>query len=218
MTLTVTDNRGAINSVTKPVTLTWTNVAPTANFSVVTNGLTATFTDASTDSDGSIVSRSWNFGDGTTSTATSPVKTYAAAGTFTVSLTVTDNSGATNTKTTSVTVSAPSCGGTVLCNGVAVTGLAATSGATTATYTLVVPAGATNLKFTIAGGVGDADLYVKYGSAPTISSFDCRPYQNGNNETCTISNVRAGTYYVVLRAYNPFNGVSLTGSYTAPAL
>ncbi len=80
------------------------NAAPVANFSVSTSGLTATFTDSSTDSDGSIVSRSWNFGDGTTSTATSPSKTYAAAGTYTVTLTVTDDDGATNTKTSSVTV------------------------------------------------------------------------------------------------------------------
>ena len=80
------------------------NVAPTANFSASVSGLTVTFTDSSTDSDGSIASRSWNFGDSTTSTATNPSKTYSAAGTYTVTLTVTDNNGATNTKTSSVTV------------------------------------------------------------------------------------------------------------------
>lgn len=83
---------------------------PTANFSVATSALTATFTDSSTDVDGSIVSRSWNFGDSTSSTATNPSHTYAAAGTYTVTLTVTDNSGLTNTKSQSVTVSS---GGTV---------------------------------------------------------------------------------------------------------
>ncbi|WP_417498540.1 S8 family serine peptidase [Lysobacter niastensis] len=81
------------------------NVAPVANFSVATSGLTVTFTDSSTDSDGSIASRSWNFGDGGTSTATNPSHTYAAAGTYSVTLTVTDNLGATNSKVSSVTVS-----------------------------------------------------------------------------------------------------------------
>jgi lysyl endopeptidase len=81
------------------------NTPPVANFTSTTSGLTATFTDSSTDSDGSIASRSWNFGDGTTSTVTNPSKTYSAAGTYTVTLTVTDNGGATNTKTGTVTVS-----------------------------------------------------------------------------------------------------------------
>lgn len=81
------------------------NVAPVANFSDSISGLTVNFTDSSTDSDGTIASRAWTFGDGGTSTATNPSHTYAAAGTYSVSLTVTDNGGATNTKTQSVTVS-----------------------------------------------------------------------------------------------------------------
>ena len=78
---------------------------PTANFTVATSALTANFTDSSTDIDGTIVSRNWNFGDSTSSTATNPSHTYAAAGTYTVTLTVTDNSGLTNTRSQSVTVS-----------------------------------------------------------------------------------------------------------------
>ena len=211
--LTVTDNGGATNSVTKSVTVSAGNAAPVANFTFATSGLTATFTDSSTDSDGTIASRSWNFGDGTTSTATNPSKTYSAAGTYSVSLTVTDNAGATNTKTSSVTVSSSGCGGTVLCNGVAVTGLGASTG-NSLNYTMVVPAGATGLKFTIAGGTGDADLYVKFGSAPTDTVYDCRPYASGNSETCNIATAQAGTYFVRLKAYSTFSGVSLTGSYT----
>ena len=60
----------------------------------------------------------------------------------------------------------------------------------------------------------DADLYVKRGSAPTTSSYDCRPYVTGNSETCNISPATAGTYYVMVRAYSSYSGVTLTGSYT----
>lgn len=81
------------------------NQPPTAGFTFTTSGLTATFSDTSTDSDGSIASWSWNFGDGSTSTSQNPAHTYAAAGTYSVSLTVTDNQGATNTASQSVTVS-----------------------------------------------------------------------------------------------------------------
>jgi leucyl aminopeptidase len=80
------------------------NAAPVAGFTSTASGLTVAFTDTSTDSDGSIVSRSWNFGDGTTSTVTNPSKTYATAGTYTVALTVTDNGGASNTLSRSITV------------------------------------------------------------------------------------------------------------------
>ncbi|HYM85867.1 MAG TPA: PKD domain-containing protein, partial [Pseudoxanthomonas sp.] len=80
------------------------NVAPVANFTFSVSGQVVTFTNTSTDSDGTIASRSWNFGDGTTSTTNSPVKTYAAFGTYNVSLTVTDNGGLSHTITRSVVV------------------------------------------------------------------------------------------------------------------
>ena len=189
------------------------NVAPVANFTSSVSGLTVNFTDTSTDSDGSIAARSWNFGDGTTSTATNPGKTYSAAGTYSVSLTVTDNGGASNTRTSSVTVSSGG-GSTELANGVAVTGLSATQG-NSLNYTMAVPAGASNLSFTTSGGSGDMDLYVRSGSAPTDTAYDCRPYRSGNAETCSFAAPTAGTYYVRLKAYSSYSGVSLTGSYTA---
>ena len=103
-----------------------------------------------------------------------------------------------------------------LTNGETESGLAATTG-DSLFYTLDVPAGATDLSFNINGGSGDADLYVRFGADPTQSNYDCRPYRTGNTETCTISNVQAGTYHVMLNAYSSFSGVNLTGSFTEPS-
>lgn len=107
----------------------------------------------------------------------------------------------------------PSSDTTPLVNGTPVTGISGASGSVKY-YSLTVPAGATNLKFVTSGGTGDADLYVKAGAKPTTSSYDCRPYQSGNAETCTISSITPGTYYVMLRGYSAYSGVTLTGSYT----
>jgi serine protease len=106
----------------------------------------------------------------------------------------------------------PPTGGT-LTKGVAVTGLAATTG-NSLNYTMVVPAGSTNLTFTMSGGTGDADLYVQFGTAPTDTSYVCRPYLGGNAETCTIAAPSAGTYHVRLKSYASFTGVSLVGNYS----
>ncbi|MFY0578518.1 PPC domain-containing protein [Cystobacter fuscus] len=77
-----------------------------------------------------------------------------------------------------------------------------------------MPAGASHLRFETSGGTGDADLYVKFGSAPTSSSYDCGSYGADSNERCSITPVSAGTYYVKLQAYTAISGVSLKGSYT----
>jgi vibriolysin len=72
--------------------------------------------------------------------------------------------------------------------------------------------GATAMKFVISGGTGDADIYVKRGSPPTLSSYDCRPYSSGNSETCAFNPAQSGTYYVMIQAYSAFSGVTLTVS------
>jgi PKD repeat protein len=185
------------------------NAPPVANFTSSASGLTVTFTDTSTDSDGSIAGRSWEFGDGTTSTATHPSKTYSAAGTYSVKLTVTDDDDASTSKTQNVSVGTSA---NVLLKGLPVNNLGAATGASI-NYTMVVPAGSQNLSFTTSGGSGDADLYVKFGSAPTDSSYDCRPYKSGNAETCTFAAPQAGTYYVRVKAYAAFSGLSLVGDY-----
>ena len=105
-------------------------------------------------------------------------------------------------------------GGNVLSNGVAVTGLSGAQGAELR-YTLQVPAGATNLRFVTSGGNGDADLYIKFGSAPTTAAYDQRSWNDGTNgETINVAVAQAGTYHVLVKGYAVFSGASLTGSYT----
>jgi len=86
------------------------------------------------------------------------------------------------------------------------------SGATgaKANFQFNTPSGATAVQFKISGGSGDADMYVKFGSAPTTSSYDCRPYLTGNTETCTMNPAKAGTYYVMLNGFAAYSGVTLT--------
>lgn len=80
-------------------------------------------------------------------------------------------------------------------------------------FSLTVPAGATDLTFAIFGGSGDADLYTGFGQPPTIGSYDCRPYLNGNNESCAVPAPQAGTYHVMLRGWSAFSGVTLVVEY-----
>ena len=107
----------------------------------------------------------------------------------------------------------PDPGDGTLSKGVPVTGQSGSSGQSI-NFTMAVPAGASNLVFTMSGGSGDADLYVKFGSAPTDSSYDCRPYKSGNSESCSFSSPSAGTYYVRIKGYSAFSGVSIVGDYT----
>ncbi|WNG43772.1 bacillolysin [Archangium minus] len=76
-------------------------------------------------------------------------------------------------------------------------------------FSYVTPTGAKAMKFEMSGGSGDADLYVKFGSAPTTTSYDCRPYASGNAESCTFNPSQQGTYYVMIRGYSAYSGVTL---------
>ncbi len=81
-------------------------------------------------------------------------------------------------------------------------------------YQVVVPAGASSLIVRTSGGTGDLDLYVRQGLPPTDTLFNCRPYLDGNNETCTIAAPAAGTWHIRLNAFTAFSGASLTAGYT----
>lgn len=102
--------------------------------------------------------------------------------------------------------------GDELQNGVTVAGITESAKAERV-FTLNVPDNATNLNFITSGGSGDADLYVKFNSAPTLTSFDCKSTTSSSNESCEIGNAQAGVYYVMVQAWNAITNVSLTGSY-----
>jgi len=111
-----------------------------------------------------------------------------------------------------VGASTPPATSTALTNNVAITGISGAS-ASLKYYHLDVPASRA-VTFTLSGGTGDADMYVKYGSQPSTSSYDCRPYLTGNNETCSFAaKTTSGRYHVMLRGYTSYSSTSLKGAY-----
>ena len=147
---------------------------------------------------------------GGSSTLTLTAASTAAATTAT--FTVTGTSGTvSHSASASVTVTAAN-GDTQLQNGVAVTNL---SGATNSQqfFFIAVPAGQASLTVQISGGTGDADLYVRFGAHPTTSTFDCRPFINGNNETCSFTNPAAGNWFIMLNGFATYSGVTLKATY-----
>ncbi len=102
VTLTATDNQESTDTASKEVTITG-NQSPTAGFSFLTNGLNVEFTDESSD-DGAIEAWSWDFGDEVTSNHQDPDHEYATGGTYTITLTVTDDQGDSSSVSLDVTV------------------------------------------------------------------------------------------------------------------
>ncbi len=109
--LTVRDDDGATASASVQITVTAPNQPPSANLTATpTSGhapLTVAFVGSGTDPDGTVTSYSWAFGDGLGSTQQSPTHTYSTAGTYTATLTVRDDAGATASKSIQITVQPP---------------------------------------------------------------------------------------------------------------
>jgi len=85
-------------------------------------------------------------------------------------------------------------------------------------FTLTVPTGVTTLTVITTGGTGDADLYVRFGQAPTIGVLmDCAPYTSSSTESCTVSPPAGGTYYVMVHPYTAYTNLSLNAAYGAAA-
>lgn len=97
----------SFTNVANATTLAVPLIDPVASFSYNCINLGCTFSDLSTDSDGSVVAWLWDFGDGNTSSAQNPTHQFLAANTYTVTLTVTDNDDATDNTSSAVTVTTP---------------------------------------------------------------------------------------------------------------
>ena len=91
------------------------------------------------------------------------------------------------------------------------TGLSASSG-DSVDFSYTTGTNSQGISFQMAGGSGDADLYVRFGAAPTTTTYDCRPYATGNTEGCTFEPSQSGTYFVLINAYQSFSGLTLTVS------
>jgi len=110
VTLTVTDNGSAIDTQSSSVTVA-ANQVPTASFTYTCSDLSCGFDGtASSDTDGDVVTYAWDFGDGETGSGATTIHAYGSAGTRTVTLTVTDDDGATGSRSQAVTVSEPTGG------------------------------------------------------------------------------------------------------------
>jgi PKD repeat protein len=211
------------------------NQPPTASFTNSCSALACSFTGTSTDPDGTIASSAWTFGDGGTSALTSPTHTYAGPGIYNVSLTVTDDQGATDTSTQQITVSAASsnvsyvASATAVANSVKATvtvpsavaagnGMVLIASTANATTTLTAPAGWTQVGSSPAGS---ADQTVIWQQVATASSA-------GSSVSVTLGATSKVT--LVLAAYSgtkatlPVTGVAFrtetasTATHTTPTL
>lgn len=184
-------------------------VTLSASPSTITSGGSSTLTWSSTNA------TSVSINNGVGSVATSGTVSVSPTSTTTYTITATGAGGtATNTATVTVTTSG---GGNQLANGVAQNLTLATNA--TKTYTINVPANASNLTVTMTGS-GDLDLYVKnspvnwpgdQGSHNT-ATFKA-PYRSGSSESVTFASPAAGTWHVLIHGYAAGSG-TVTASWT----
>lgn len=101
-----------------------------------------------------------------------------------------------------------------LTNGVPVSNIGTSAGSWSCIYVFSVPTGVTSVQFVTGGGSGNGDLYVRRGSSPNETTYDCKSSGSSNTETCTIPVTQPGIYYARMYGQNTFSGASLTASYS----
>lgn len=102
--------------------------------------------------------------------------------------------------------------GLQLRNGVPITGLSGSKDAFLK-YTVGVPWGSSHLRISLAGGGGDADLYVKYGAEPNDASYDCHSNNGGNVDVCEFAAPGQGVYHIKVFGFTDFSGMTLQATW-----
>jgi vibriolysin len=77
-----------------------------------------------------------------------------------------------------------------------------------------VPEGVRDLRFTLTGGTGDADLYVRFNSVPTTTLYDCRPFKSGNEEECLFPAPAQGKWWAMVNGFSAYANVTLKVTWT----
>ncbi|MGO1000692.1 M4 family metallopeptidase [Lysobacter sp. CA196] len=187
--------------------------APAANFRIAARGQHAELQDTSTDADGTIVSRSWDFGDGTTSTEQNPTKYFHnGPGFYKITLTVKDNDGLSHTRYEYIIIAASQ-----LTHNVPWTDVS--GGPTGEQFFRVATKPETNrITITASGGTGARVLYVKRNSTTvSTTNYDCKSSSTSKTltVTCYYPYDKEATEYRVLLKGN-YSGVKLLATYEYP--
>ncbi|CAN5422920.1 hypothetical protein BH11PSE11_BH11PSE11_01630 [soil metagenome] len=132
---------------------------------------------------------------------------------FTVTATNAVGAGAASSPSNSVT---PYSALTTLSNGVPINNVSGASGSSRM-FQITIPTGARNLRFSSSGGSGgDVDLYAKFNTSPTTSSYEYRSSGPSTSEAITIATPQPGTYYLMMYGSSGnFAGVSVSATYDA---
>ncbi|QTD49922.1 PKD domain-containing protein [Sulfidibacter corallicola] len=168
------------------------------------------------DPDGDTLTVTWELGDGQTTEGATATHTYTAAGTYQVRVTVSDPQGGSAQSTASIRVIEDQ-GVPELDADTTLFGLTEVKGGQLF-LKVTVPANHNFVRFAVLGGTGDCDLYVKEGELPTTSDYGYRSWNPGNREVIDINGRQGRTYFVLLNAYEAFDGlmfaVNTDGVYT----